>query len=302
MYFWIQKLTFSCMLELFVFISGYIFYHQLAFKKSSLTELISSKFRRLLLPCIVFGVIYAFLFHEVDSLRLKFLYDIVIGVGHLWFLPMLFFCFIIAYCINRFSASINIDSVYILIVLAIFSTLSTLPLPFRLSSTLYYFFFFYLGGLVYHYRNKFVNVSKKVLIIAILIYALVFIFGTILIGRIDDITVTSIVYKIIKNFFIKSIMLIYATLGVFILYVLTLKKVCSSNFSLSKFVVYVSSMSFGIYIYHQFILEILYYKTSVPLHLGRICLPIAGCVIAFLMSAFLVYCTRKTKLGCKLIG
>lgn len=60
-YFWIQKLSFACMLEMFVFLSGYVFAYQVCElkKKYSSYQLIKVKFKLLIMPSIVFSIIYS---------------------------------------------------------------------------------------------------------------------------------------------------------------------------------------------------------------------------------------------------
>ena len=64
LYFWIQRFSFACMLEMFVFISGYLFAYQVCElkKKYFFLQLIKVKFKRLIIPCIVFSLFYSFLF------------------------------------------------------------------------------------------------------------------------------------------------------------------------------------------------------------------------------------------------
>ena len=97
-YFWVQKLSFGCMLEMFVFISGYIFGFQLYGQKRDFKfwPLVFNKLKRLILPSSLFSFLYIVCFtnilvqHQWGAL----VYGTLAGYAHMWFLPMLFWCFI----------------------------------------------------------------------------------------------------------------------------------------------------------------------------------------------------------------
>lgn len=93
------------MIPAMIMVSGYVFSYQiLALKRVySLKELVKIKFRRLIIPSIVFGSIYYFLFlFEPATFRLGcFIVDLLSGIGYMWFLPMLFWYFIGIWLIER---------------------------------------------------------------------------------------------------------------------------------------------------------------------------------------------------------
>lgn len=61
-YKWIQVISYGCMLEAFTFISGYLFGFQLKKKKIDFFPMVLSKLKRLILPSIIFGSLYIFIF------------------------------------------------------------------------------------------------------------------------------------------------------------------------------------------------------------------------------------------------
>ena len=92
-YWWLDKLSYAFMLEMFVFISGYVFGFQVRAKgeeKLKAKNLLWGKFKRLMIPCMVFSLLYILLFGNITQPVHKTLYSLVNGVGHMWFLPMLF--------------------------------------------------------------------------------------------------------------------------------------------------------------------------------------------------------------------
>ena len=159
-YNWISKGAYSFMLESFVFISGYIFSYQLCGnrKEIHLKGLVKGKLQRLIMPCILFGVLYLLCFdrESLDHLP-QTLYILLCGVAHLWFLPMLFWCFIFSY----FLAKVKEPSLGILYVLLGLSIFSFLPLPFQLSNSLFFMFYFYLGMYGWKEREQMMRLSNQ---------------------------------------------------------------------------------------------------------------------------------------------
>ena len=95
LYKWLARFSFAYTLEAFVFISGYLF----AFQRITLNRvenemgLIVNKLKRLMLPSIIFSALYFVIFYEYKGVS-NMLYSIINGCGHMWYLPMLFWCFI----------------------------------------------------------------------------------------------------------------------------------------------------------------------------------------------------------------
>lgn len=112
-------------------------------------DLFWGKFKRLMIPCMVFSLLYILLFGHITQPIQKTLYGLMNGVGHMWFLPMLFWCFVGTWIIEKlhFKPKLIIP----LLCLATFS--SFLPLPLRMNTAMYYLFFFYVGYVIQ--RNDF---------------------------------------------------------------------------------------------------------------------------------------------------
>lgn len=144
----IGRLSYAFMLEAFTFISGYVWAYQREVKerKDDFLMLCRKKTIRLLIPTFVFGFLYLYLFERETFLVLNLLE----GPGHLWFLPMLFECFLISWCILYFKPSLRAILPFLFLI-AIFSPSD---LPCRLSYTLYYLPFFLLGFCLYGLYDK----------------------------------------------------------------------------------------------------------------------------------------------------
>lgn len=159
-YGWISKTAYSFMLETFVFISGYLFSYQLYAQKKDIPfgKLIKSKFRRLLLPSILFGLLYLLLFERDTFYNFpQTVYSVLCGVAHLWFLPMLFWCFLMAFFISKWKE----PCLSILAILFFISIFSFLPLPLQLSNSLFFLFFFYLGMYCWKKKDALIELSHK---------------------------------------------------------------------------------------------------------------------------------------------
>ena len=87
--------------------------------------------------------------------------------------------------------------------------------------------------------------------------------------------------------------------GILALY-LTASKYMKTH-SLSKWIVEIGNYGYGVYIFHQFILMWLYYKTTLPLVVGPYLLPWVGLIVALIGSYLLTVLMRSTKLGRKLL-
>jgi len=143
-YWWMGKAASSFMLETFVFLSGYLYGVQIQKKGICIVNfksMILRKVKRLLLPCFLFGSLYYVMFYDLSKSVSEIIYSILNGTGHLWFLPMLFWCFVCVYGIEK----LHISQKVVIPLLTVAALCSILPLPFRLGKTMYYLLFFYVG-------------------------------------------------------------------------------------------------------------------------------------------------------------
>ena len=150
----IAGVSYSFMLEGFVLMSGYIYGYQVHKNGSvSLFELAKKKTLRLLLPAWIWSLIYGLTLLPYPMTII----GLLSGVGHLWFLVMLFWVFIGAWIINK----MELPQPLIWIILVLFALLSDNPLPFQLSNAMYYLFFFYFGEKLYDWLSDPKNPLSK---------------------------------------------------------------------------------------------------------------------------------------------
>lgn len=302
-YWWLDKLSYAFMLELFVLISGYVFGYQVRVKgekKLQAKDLFWGKFKRLMIPCMVFSLIYILLFGNIKQPIQVTLYGLLNGVGHMWFLPMLFWCFVGVWIIEK----THLKPLWALLLCVIASMFSFLHLPLRMESAMYYMLFFYVGYLIQ--RNNYSVVflaTKRYALITTISFVILFPLLTLLKERIGGLVVedgNQLVILGIKSLAIRASQIIYAMAGIAMAFSLVgcyLKK-----HSLKNWMVQVGALSFGVYLFQQFVLKGLYDHTIMPTLLGCYWLPWIGFIIALICSLILSWLLRKTQIGRFLIG
>ena len=132
---YIGKICYNGMLETFFFISGCV----LAIKKCP-TEfpakvfLLYKRLKRLYVPCLIFGVITVIIVNGFGDLYNN-LGRIISGAYHLWFLPVLFWCwFFEIFIVQRLRK-------HVLLLLAFLAVLPYPYIPFNMNLSFYYLFF-----------------------------------------------------------------------------------------------------------------------------------------------------------------
>lgn len=126
----------------------------------------------MIVPSIVFSILYIICLGASSDSILKVTYDALNGVGHMWFLPMLFWCFVLTYLIEL----TGLEFKYVLPILCLATLGSVMPLPLRLNSALYYLLFFYAGFYIEKNNITIRLKSEIVLPISLLLFAITFIF------------------------------------------------------------------------------------------------------------------------------
>lgn len=294
LYWWLGQFVVKFHVELFIFISGYIFAYQSIDlgRVSNFKDFLVSKIKRLYLSCLIFGVAYYFCFYNQGGFDLStFLLKVTSGCGHLWFLPVLFWCFVVGWFLNK-------SKVNHFIILGILAFISILPIPFMplgISTSLHYLFYFYLGYAGWIYRGVVLKHTKVGYILSFLV---LYLFLVIFYQYIDSFIANKYILFGIR----ACVDFLMAIFGILFSYLLVCYYTSKPNFELYPKVFYLSSVCYGIYVYHQFLLEYLYYYTSFPSLVGDILLPWLSLVIVVLISYFMTILFLKTKVGRILIG
>lgn len=295
-YWWIGKTAYSFMLPMFVFISGYVwaFQRESLGKVDSLKQLALKKFKRLYIPSLLFSVMYVLLFHGhywgSGSNVLALGVDVLSGYAHMWFLPMLFWTFLITWCILRINKRWLRWS--IVVALCIFSFL---PIPFGISTACFYIIYFYAGYEVLILSSKLKKCSTfKLMIVQWIIFILFFVLLTILNEELKQYySNSSLIIKLIGVVTTNVITKVYGFLGIFALYSTSI--FYTTKHQISNTIVEIGGYCFGVYLFQQFILHALYYHTVLPGRIGSDMLPWCGFAITLIVSILLSYIVRQTK-------
>lgn len=304
-YWWLSKFLQCFCMPAIIFIAGYVYGYQVLYQKKEypFIKFAKNKFKRLIIPSIFFSVIYFFMFYynENDFSLSNCIISILSGCGHLWFLPMLFWGFLALNLVSKLKINV-------LLLTIIFIGLSLLPLniPFGIGSFLHYFIYIYLGFLTYKYKDSLINKVCNLSFIGVntIIFFILFFIITIYSITLDDSLklATNVFDKGINYLQIRILSLTLGVYGILMVYIIanyftSIKKIIPANF------VYESSkICYGIYIYHQFLLVIIYYHTSLPLILNEYLLPIFSFILVLMTTIIMTKATLKTKFGRYLVG
>lgn len=150
MYFiWNQCIIINVAMPMFVFVSGYLFsFLWRKGKYQDFWDLVKNKAKRILLPYFIFGLIMMATTNNFHPLTLFYG-----GYWHLWFLPMLFWCFIVAFLLNRYFTSLKAQIIIACVsfILPLFPNF--IPRLLGLQGVLTWFCWFYLGIVVFNYKD-----------------------------------------------------------------------------------------------------------------------------------------------------
>lgn len=285
-YKWIARISYASLLETFVLISGFLFYKKLS-RNISLITLIKDKLKRLYLPALVFGILYVLILKI--PINLNTIIRILYGIGNLWFLPMLFWVFILYWFTYKY-----ISNKFILTV--ILGCLAVLPypaLPFQINDSFYYLFFFHIGCIIAGTSkiDKTLDRSITVLLLFIL-YIIIFIAAFYIRDTYIHIHDGLPIFKKAMLICAKHVTRFsYSFVGVFLIYsfFLTLGK------HLKKDVAIIANLCFGVYLVHEMILRVIYYKSNIIDTINIIYLPWVSVMFTLLLSVVIIQCIKFFK-------
>ncbi len=238
---------------LFIFLSGYVFQYQYVSNKKELHVIpfLINKVKRLMIPCIVFGLLYMLIVSRnikvfaTDPLAILTLLN---GVDHLWFLPMLLWCFVFICLLKNFYRKPFI----ILLVSLIMVPLSLiLPEDWSISKALYHFSYFALG--FYSMANKHfiqTKIAKPIIILITTVLFLLF-FSAYFYTFYGD-HQSGALMKLVSNgsHFVANM------LGIGMLY-FTMILAADREWNANKMIINISMASFGMYLIQEFILKLI---------------------------------------------
>lgn len=256
---YITDYIYSFHMPLFVFISGYVYNYsrEMMGKYSSIKKFIINKWKRLIIPYILTGIVFMipiqtfFSVYEDKEILIvdKSIKYIILAQkpGHLWYLLMLFNLFIIFRIMEKF---LNRGNVLFNLVILEFISIASIKLPniYYISSAFVYLIYFYLGYIlcrnIDEIKISLKNNKKKYLIVNILLFNVNYIL-------INYIKLNSILQKIgleLLNSIIAILAIIYL-----LAYIIELTD-CQNKFEKiveSRMYKLIDKHNFKIYLLHQ---------------------------------------------------
>ena len=245
-YFTLNQCVFiNIAMPLFVLISGYLFIFLLQLGKyPTWKNLLRKKGLRILLPYFVFGLFFMATTENWEPLQL-----LNGGYWHLWFLPMLFWCFILGFAIYRMKLNIVIEFIILLITFIGSFMSKFVPMWLGLHNITCWFYWFYIGMFIYKYKEtlyKYIE-NYKLYIYFLLFYAITTYLQPIEYGSekwYSNLSVTGCLISIIYF----------------------MDRVNWSKYKRTIKIVKFSRYSFGIYIWHNWVAMMLISNTSKQFH------------------------------------
>lgn len=303
-YQWLCNFISGFRIETIALVAGYVFAYQsiVLKRKYDLQPFVVKKFKRLIIPMLFFGIFYyaMFLYTPSTFSISNFLLKLFSGCGHLWFLPMLFWCFLTIWIIDHF----NLSSWKTLVILAL---LAILPLPFyRLPlgfARLPHFLFFVYGGYFLYEHRKYLlhyGLSLKSITSFWFVYVVLVIVRHTFIHTSFEIS-PLFSTRLWRPCF-SSLDLLISCIGIIALYCTISRKTIKVSFVPKQWIIRASDYCYGVYVFHQFILVYLYHYTSIVPNVNPYVIPWIGLCTAFSVSWCLTKITLLTRFGRYLIG
>lgn len=267
-------------MPLFTFISGYLFSYLIGQGKyKDFFSFVINKVNRLIIPFIIIGTLVTLTSYD------RYIVDIPWGEGsHLWYCCMLFWCFVISWIVVKYS-----HQKYLLLLLMASFMLQMgvenhfkmgFKLPLGIHHSLYYMGYFIAGFWVFK-NKKYVDTLHKYLWYFVILYFFACIISMM------DIYFVSKLFRILHCYMYSVLLLI------------VFDTIIIRNTKISLMIETVCKLSFGIYVFHEWISWNLCHVSVVTdfLRIHYIFFPIANFASIFIMSYILTYLFIKTKIG-----
>lgn len=301
-YLWLVRLIKGFRIETIALVAGYVFAYQSIDlgRKYKFWPFFVKKAKRLLIPMLVFGAIYyfCFLFKQKDFTMASFIVTLLSGCGHLWFLPMLFWCFMAIWLIDKYKLS----SWFTLVVLALVSVVPSNGLPLGLSRLPHFLFYVFAGYFLWQHHETPLRWSKSnvVIVISWIVYVVLVVLRANL-----HLSYSSSMPLIQKGLIMScnnAMLLCTSCSGIMALYLTVVHFTSRPGFVPPEWVINASSDCYGVYVFHQFILVWLYFYTPLVGSCPSLLVPIIGFIVAISISLLLTRLLLKTRWGRSLIG
>lgn len=257
----------SANMPLFTAISGFVYaYLRTQGKYQDIKDFYKKKVKRLLIPYFIIGTLVVFTI--ADWKPISILYG---DAHHLWYCAMLFWCFVFIRLFEKVPSFIKI----LIIVIGIVFNFVTVPFNYNilgLFTGIKYLPFFIIGFYLPSYLSKLQLGGAKIIIAMIWIICL---FLAELMGG-------------------KAFILLRS-----LMFVLFLFAIVPTNIKVGNFVTKISSYSFGIYVFHEWILwNVAHIDALHPFIIKhQVLYPLIAFVLTLSISILLTKYSLKTKVG-----
>lgn len=326
-YWWLGHLISGFRIETIAFVGGYVFSYQCIelSKRNSFGAFVWKKIKRLIIPCFVFGVLYYLLFRfnpERFSWNVAF-WKVANGIGHLWFLPMLFWCFLLTWLLDRLLLWIHkrIPNCYrtlgwiLLLLFAGVSLFRVTGLRLGLSRVPYFIFYFYLGYWI-RIEHNLMDYSKKQSVWLAVALWILYLFFVLLHQQATHYQMPGCAFHCpqwlleCSQLTLRLMALGHTFFGILALYVSVmawLDRHKSPDSQPGFFLRGCSNVCYGVYVLHMFFMQYLYYYSPLPhwccgTEMGAWLLPWLVLFLTLVPSVVITLLLLKTRLGRMLIG
>ena len=299
-YWWLDKLSYAFMLEMFVFVSGYVFGYQVRVKgedKLAAKSLLWGKFRRLIIPSLIFSLLYVVIFQDIAQPVAKTVCDVINGVGHMWFLPMLFWCFAGTWLLER----LHVKHAFAVPLLLLVSLKPVgMQMPLQLDNAMYYMVYFYVGYVLQRDGKELSRLNRPSVAAALVVlFSIAFPSLTIAVENpdlIQGMVENPLASKVLSSGIYYVHRQIYASIGIAMALSLVGIYLDGHTFRPQSWVMTVGKLSMSVYLLQQFILVFLYGNSVVTDSLGTYSLPWFGFAVSLTLSLLLSWLLSKTKI------
>ena len=163
-----------------------------------------------------------------------------------------------------------------------------------------FFIYFFMGYCIQTKRLSLPAVKRSNISIAIMLFAISFLLFMAIRTyiQVGDSMVEKATMMILKNICHTT----NALSAIYLIYSFANKQSVLHFLSNKPLLITLSSYCYGVYIYQQFILKILYYQTQLPFVVNAYWLPWIATVATIVLSLLLCHFTLTTKIGRFLIG
>lgn len=284
MYCWIlPRIIPDANMPLFTFIAGYLFSYQISNGKyNEFKGFLNNKIHRLLIPFILLGAGINLLEYGKD------ISDMLYGApNHLWYCLMLFYCYILCWFVEKkcgkwLNYILMIGSFCVAFYYGAVWSLWHTSIPGGWEFLAFYYGYFYLGYLLFNYRER-------------------------MFGNWISIPVFLLLYLVSCAFSLPYISIIPLRSIFYIALLFSMVNVILSNrggqFAQNKLITKLSCYSFGIYVFHQWIIwNVSHVPTTKEflrpmMETHYIIAPVCFFVIVLLLSIGLTHYSLKTRIG-----